>query len=91
MSNYARTVKGRTGVHPNTRCVVCKITAAKFSRGEPVDTGINHPEYCRTLSFYEQRYGSKKYLCAKCHRESELKSLFEAMDRRDILKKKGLK
>ena len=84
MSIYARTVAGRTGVHHATKCSVCRVTAATFSRREPVDTGINHPEYCRTLSFYlNQKTG--KHMCARCHREDEIRSLFELMDKRDAL------
>lgn len=53
MGIYANTMKGRTGVHHNTRCSRCGITAAKASKLQPTPTGINHPEYCVSLSFYK--------------------------------------
>ena len=72
-------IRNNTGVHPNTKCTHCRITAAASFKLGPVDTGINHPVYCETYSFY-QSISDKKYYCPRCHRELELKKLFEAMD-----------
>jgi hypothetical protein len=78
-------VKRKTGVPANTKCAQCGITAAdSFGRG-PVATGINHPEYFQTYSFYQ--YGGCNtgipitHLCPRCHRERELRLTMEAMDR----------
>lgn len=87
------TVKGRTGVHHSTRCRVCKITAAESVKRGPVDTGINHPVYCQTYSFYQNEDRNTSipvtHLCPRCHREQALKSLFATMDARDVRKKTG--
>lgn len=85
----SRHIARHTGVHPNTRCAVCKITAAKSFEKGPVDTGINHPIYKETYSFYS--WGDGKHVCPRCHRENELKTLFEAMDKRDDRMKALLK
>lgn len=56
------------------RCGITKEEAKKH----PVATGIDHPEYKTTTSFYLSYDGG--VLCARCHRESELESLFKLMD-----------
>ena len=81
MSIYARTVVARTGVHPNTKCIKCGITAAKASLLPPTRTGIDHPEYCLTRSFYCGNGKNAKHMCANCHRESEIEGAMNAMDR----------
>lgn len=65
------------------RCGITKETAKKF----PVDTGINHYQYRYSTSFYLSFTGG--VLCAKCHKESELESLFRVMDAADKRRKKG--
>ena len=42
-------------------------------------TGINHPEYCQTYAFCSYNY--HKYMCPRCHREAELKSGMDTMDK----------
>ena len=76
-------IKRKTGVHPNTKCFICGITAAESFKKGPIETGMNHPEYCQTYSFYG--YGSKqdKNLCPRCHKEKQLRDLFAVMDARD--------
>ena len=74
-------IERKTGVHPNTKCFVCGITAAKSFKKGPVDTGINHPEYFQTYSFYY--YGNNKHYCPRCHKEAQLKGLFDLMDKRE--------
>jgi hypothetical protein len=44
-------IERKTGVHPNTKCHNCRITATESYKKGPVLTGINHPEYCQTYSF----------------------------------------
>jgi len=84
MGVYARTVKGRTGVHPNTKCYRCGITAAKASRLPPTPTGINHPDYYQSLSFYQSGGCNTgvpvTHMCAKCHRETQLEGAMKAMN-----------
>ena len=84
MGIFARTVKGRTGVHHNTKCNLCGITAGKASRLPPTPTGINHPEYYQTLSFYQSGGCNTgvpvTHTCAVCHRENEIASAMRAMD-----------
>ncbi len=60
------------------KCGIDKDEAKKH----PVDTGINHPEYRYSTSFYLSINGG--VLCAKCHREEELKSLFNLMDAKGV-------
>ncbi len=81
-------IKRKTGVHPRTKCFLCRKTAKEAFYGPPVITGINHPEYYQTRSFYGWGgYESGNHVCANCHRENELKSLFALMDARDAKKK----
>lgn len=47
-----------------------------------VDTGINHPIYCRGNSFHLGIGGS--VLCTPCHREKGLEDLFHEMDVADL-------
>lgn len=63
------------------RCGITKQEAKKH----PVDTGINHPQYRFTTSFYLGNRGQVN--CAACHREMELETLFAAMDRIDAKRK----
>lgn len=74
-------VRRLTGVHPNTRCSRCKRTAAQAVKMGPAETGIDHPQYRTTYSFFSQ---GKLHWCAHCHREVELERLFGAMDRRGV-------
>jgi len=57
------------------RCGISKKEAEKY----PIDTGINHPFYRYSTSFYLDTNGG--VLCAKCHKETELESLFKLMDK----------
>jgi len=61
-------------------CDNCGITKEE-AKNRPVATGINHPDYAYTTSFYLGHNGEVN--CAACHRENELKLCFEAMDRHD--------
>ena len=56
------------------RCGISKKEAKKF----PVNTGIDHPFYRYSTSFYLSMNGD--VLCAKCNKEMELKKVFEAID-----------
>lgn len=77
-------IKRKTGVPLNTKCFRCnKTNQESFALG-PFPTGINHPEYYQTYSFY--RYGENKHACPRCHKEMELESLFKLMDARDARK-----
>lgn len=67
-----------TGVPVGTTCKRCGITAEESAKLPPVETGIDHPVYCQTKSFYH--YNDGKHMCPRCHRETQLESLFEAMD-----------
>jgi len=66
------------------KCCVCGITDKERDKLPPMPTGINHPVYCKTTSFYESNVKPKKFWCPECHKEKELKELFELMDKRDI-------
>lgn len=59
------------------RCGISKEEAKKF----PVDTGINHPGYRYSISFYLDNKGGA--LCARCHREQEIAWAIAAIDRRE--------
>jgi len=78
-------VKRKTGVDPDTRCRRCRITARDSVKRGPFPTGINHPEYCETYSFYlyDQGKETAHHMCPPCHKEAELESLFALMDARD--------
>lgn len=74
-----------TGVPLNTKCARCGITAkASFNKGA-FDTGINHPTYRYTYSFYNysQFIGKKNvHYCPRCHKETELEKLFDVMEKK---------
>ena len=77
-------IERKTGVPCDTKCFRCGITAEQsFAKG-PFPTGIVHPEYCETYSFY--CYGehpdapSSKHACPRCHKEIELEKTMKAMD-----------
>lgn len=76
----SKKIRDNTGVDPNTKCAQCKITAAQSFRLGPVPTGINHPVYYQTYSFYQSIKDGKHY-CPRCHRENEIKAVFDAMDK----------
>ena len=63
-------------------CDVCGISKEKRKNMPPMQTGINHPEYCLTTSFKLGFDGS--VLCPECSKEKQLKELFDLMDRREI-------
>ena len=63
-----------------TPCDRCKKTYGQRKKEPPMPTGINHPEYCFTTSFYLSYYGG--VTCPECHKEMELESLFKLMDAR---------
>ena len=73
-----------TGVHPSTKCSQCRITAAESSKLPSVATGIDHPVYNQTKSFY--RSGGCNtgvpvtHMCPRCHREEALEGAMRAMD-----------
>lgn len=46
-----------------------------------INTGIDHPKYCRSNSFRLSTDGG--VLCAECHKEEGLKKLFDLMDKRE--------
>jgi hypothetical protein len=80
-SNY---VKNKTGVPPDTMCQICGITAEQSVKKGPVETGINHPEYSETYSFFtDSQNKTGLYMCPRCHRENSVKKLFDFMDKRD--------
>lgn len=66
-------------------CDRCGITQ-KEAEKHPVATGINHPQYKYSTSFYLGTDGS--VLCARCHKEKELEDLFKTMNARDAARKK---
>jgi hypothetical protein len=68
-------VQQKTGVRPNRKCHQCKITAKESYELGPADTGIDHPEYSKTYSFYLHMDG--KSYCPRCHREIKLKQLMD--------------
>lgn len=71
-------IERKTGVNPKTKCIKCGITAKdSFSKG-PVLTGINHPEYYQTYSFYN--YRENQSMCPRCHREHEIDLTMKSMD-----------
>lgn len=76
------TVPG-TGVPKGTKCARCGILAEDSAKLPPALTGINHPEYFQTRSFYrygDERIGPVTHMCPRCHRESELELTMKAMD-----------
>jgi 7-cyano-7-deazaguanine synthase in queuosine biosynthesis len=72
-------VRQLTGVPPNTKCADCGITATESVKLGPVQTGINHPVYKETYSFYKS-IKDNKLRCPRCERENEIKGVFKAMD-----------
>lgn len=81
----------------NNVCVRCGITQEESNKLPAVATGINHPDYDFTKSFYlagANNGNDPAYIwCPRCHRESELEKLFAVMDKRDKEreKRKGVK
>ena len=71
-------IEYKTGVEVDTKCQSCGITAEESYALGPVHTGINHPEYCKTYSFYSWG-GESKHTCPRCHKEESLKKCFDAM------------
>ncbi len=67
MYNFDKETCDRCGIHKDN--------------APTVDTGINHPQYRYSNSFYLNTNG--RVLCTKCHKEEELESLFKLMDKRD--------
>jgi hypothetical protein len=67
--------------HDKDTCDDCGITKTEAKKRPPVATGIDHPQYAFTRSFSLGHDGSVR--CANCHREHELKSLFDLMDARE--------
>jgi len=69
----------------NNHCVDCGISQADSNKLPAVATGINHPDYSYTKSFYlegGQHANSEVIIrCPRCHREHQLESTFKAMDR----------
>jgi hypothetical protein len=61
-------------------CDRCGITK-EAAKNHPVKTGINHPDYATTTSFYLSWDGG--VTCARCHRELEIRKIFKAMDKED--------
>jgi ribosomal protein L37AE/L43A len=59
-------------------CKRCGKTKTQRLKEPPMFTGINHPEYMYTKSFY--KYGEDNYLCPECHKETQLEELFKVMD-----------
>jgi hypothetical protein len=76
-------VRRLTGVEPDTRCARCKITAAESVKRGAFPTGIDHPVYHETHSFY-QHLDDGKHFCPPCHREMKLAELFDLMDKKGI-------
>lgn len=74
-------IERKTGVDLDTRCFECGINAEESFNKGAVNTGINHPEYKTTYSFYH--YGKNQDVCPRCHKELELGKLFAVMDARD--------
>jgi hypothetical protein len=60
------------------KCNKCKKTQKQRNLEPPAKTGINHPVYCRTKSFY--KYAEDVYLCPECHREKQLELVMASMD-----------
>lgn len=71
-------IKRKTGVDPKTRCIKCGITAEESFKKGPASTGINHPEYSQTYSFY--KYGENQHMCPRCHKEHQLDLSMKSMD-----------
>ena len=63
----------------NPKCARCGITRDESDRLPAVATGIDHPEYCFTKSFYLSQ-NTLEHHCPRCHRELDLESCFKAMD-----------
>jgi hypothetical protein len=59
------------------RCGITEEEAKKY----PVETGINHPFYNKTTSFFLGIDGS--VTCARCHGEKELEDLFRVLDKKE--------
>lgn len=78
-------IESQTGVNPETKCCICGITARESYKLGPVNTGINHPEYCRTYSFYSNV--KKEMFCPRCHKESEIKALMDLLEARENKRK----
>ena len=57
-------------------CDVCGITQEEAKK-YPVDTGINHPEYCKSTSFRLSYDGG--VWCARCHKEKSIKEVCDLM------------
>ena len=71
-------MNNKTGVPLDTVCQVCKITAAQSMKLPAVLTGINHPQYFETYSFYtDANDKSKKYTCPRCHRDGAIAKILE--------------
>ena len=58
-------------------CDVCGVTQ-KEAKKYPVDTGINHPVYCKSTSFRLSYSG--EVWCARCHREKEIEGVCNLME-----------
>ena len=59
-------------------CDRCGISKEKRKTLPAFDTGINHPTYRYSTSFYLGFDGD--VMCPECHKETELEKLFNLMD-----------
>lgn len=62
-------------------CDRCNITQEEFDKKYKHTGLLTYSEMCNLTSFRLGYDGS--VLCANCHREKELKELFEKMDKRE--------